>query len=253
MVMRGVGGRAGGRGVFGCSAAGGAPGKGGGWGQSGILAGAGSSGVAVAAGAAVLVPGHRRLTPRLVSLGLIVIVGTDLWLNARQFWLYTKPFARDQVINRVSATPAPYRVFQPPGAGAPYHGSILMSFDIPELFGYHGNELRFYDELWGGKNETRNLGVLPLWDLWGVRYAILPAGGRTIDSIPGLHRVLDSSTTFDGARVNLFEPTSPSPYARIVPAAIKVDSAALIPTLRHPRMDFSRIALLTNDQPSTLQ
>src|SRR5260370_4950328 len=126
-----------------------------------------------------------------------------------------------------------------------------MSFDIPELCGYHGNELRFYDELWGGKNETRNLGVLPLWDLWGVRYAILPAEGRTIDSIPGFHRVLDSVTTFDGARVNLFERTSPAPYARIVPAAIKVDSAALIPTLLHPRMDFSRIVLLTNDQPIT--
>ncbi len=238
-------------GVFGHIAAALAAAKGAGVDQSAILSGAVSSGLALAATAAVLGPGHRRLTPRLVSLGLILIVGTDLWLNARQFWLYTKPFARDQVINRVSATPAPYRVFQPPGAGAPYHGSILMSFDIPELFGYHGNELRFYDELWGGKNETRNLGVLPLWDLWGVRYAILPAGGRTIDSIPGFHRVLDSVTTFDGARVNLFERTSPAPYARIVPAAIKVDSAALIPTLLHPRMDFSRIVLLTNDQPIT--
>jgi hypothetical protein len=238
-------------GVFGRIAAALAAAKGAGVDQSAILWGAVSSGLALAATAAVLGPGHRRLTPRLVSLGLILIVGTDLWLNARQFWMYTKPFAGDQVIDRVSATPAPFRVFQPPGAGAPYHGSILMSFDIPELFGYHGNELRFYDELWGGKNEWRNLGVLPLWDLWGVRYAILPAGGRTIDSIPGFHRVLDSVTTFDGARVNLFERTSPAPYARIVPAAIKVDSAALIPTLLHPRMDFSRIVLLTNDQPIT--
>jgi hypothetical protein len=51
--------------------------------------------------------------------------------------------------------------------------------------------------------------------------------------------------------VNLFERTTPPPYARVVPAAIKVDSAALIPTLLHPRMDFSRIVLLTNDQPIT--
>jgi len=50
-----------------------------------------------------------------------------------------------------------------------------MSFDIPELFGYHGNELRFYDELWGGKNEWRNLGLLSLWDLW--EYATHPARG----------------------------------------------------------------------------
>jgi len=127
----------------------------------------------------------------------------------------------------------------------------MMSFDIPELFGYHGNELRYYDELWGGKNESRNLGVLPLWDLWAVRYAILPAGAQTLDSIPGFRRVLDSVTIFDGARVNLFERLAPAPYARVVPAAIKVDSAAIIPTLLHPRMDFSRIVLLTKDQPIT--
>src|SRR5438874_10005691 len=44
------------------------------------------------------------------------------------------------------------------------HDALPISFDIPDLFGYHGNELRYYDELWGGKNEWRNLGVLPLWD-----------------------------------------------------------------------------------------
>lgn len=126
-----------------------------------------------------------------------------------------------------------------------------MAFDVPDLFGYHGNELRYYDELWGGKNEWRNLGVLPLWDLWAVRYAILPAGAQTPDSIPGFRRVLDSVTIFDGARVNLFERLAPAPYARVVPSAIKVDSAAIIPTLLHPRMDFSRIALFTNDQPIT--
>jgi hypothetical protein len=199
----------------------------------------------------VLGPARVRLTPRLGGLALILIIGTDLWLNARQFWLYTKPIGRDQLIDRVSATPLPYRVFNPPGQGAAYPGSILMAFDIPELFGYHGNELRYYDELWGGKNEWRNLGVLSLWDLWAVRYVILPAGGRTIDSIPGFRRVLDSVPTFDGGRANLFERLAPAPYARVVAGAIKTDSATIIPTLVDPRMDFSRIVLFTNDQPVT--
>jgi len=217
--------------------------------QSAILWGAVSSGLALAAAAAVLGPAQPRLTPRLGALALVLIVGTDLWLNARQFWIYTRPYGRDPVIDRITATPPPYRVLNlPQGA---YPGSALMAFDIADLFGYHGNELRYYDELWGGKNEWRNLGVLPLWDLWAVRYAILPAGAQTFDSIPGFHRVLDSVTIFDGARVNLFERTAPPPYARVVPAAIKVDSAALIPTLLHPRMDFSRIVLLTKDQPIT--
>src|SRR5256712_13353630 len=106
-----------------------------------------------------------------------------------------------------------------------------MAFDCPDLFGYHGKELRYCDELWGGKNEWRNLGVLPLWDLWAVRYAILPAGTQTLDSIPGLRRVLDSVTIFHRTRVNLFERTAPAPYARAVPRAIKTDSAAIIPPL----------------------
>jgi len=218
--------------------------------QSAILWGTVSSGLALAAAAAVLGPARVRLTPRLGALALILIVGTDLWLNARGFWIYTKPYGRDQVIDRIAATPLPYRVFNPPGPGA-YPGSSLMAFDIPDLFGYHGNELRYYDELWGGKNEWRHLGALQLWDLWAVRYAILPAGAQTLDSIPGFRRVLDSVTIFDGARVNLFERTTPVLYARVVPAAIKVDSAAIIPTLLHPRMDVSRIVLLTNDQPIT--
>jgi len=217
--------------------------------QAAILWGTVTSGLALAATAAVLGPGRVRLTPRLGALALILIVGTDLWLNARQFWSYTKPYGRDPVIDRIATTPLPYRVLNAPRDA--YPGSALMAFDVPDLFGYHGNELRYYDELWGGKNEWRNLGVLPLWDLWAVRYAILPAGAQTPDSIPGFRRVLDSVTIFDGARVNLFERLAPAPYARVVPSAIKVDSAAIIPTLLHPRMDFSRIALFTNDQPIT--
>ena len=219
--------------------------------QAAILWGAVTSGLALAATAAVLGPAQVRLTPRLGALVLILIVGTDLWLNARQFWSYTKPYGRDPVIDRVAATPLPYRVFQPPASGAAYPGSILMAFGIPELFGYHGNELRYYDELWDRENSWRNLGVLSLWDLWAVRYAILSAGTQTLDSIPGFRRVLDSVTIFDGSRVNLFERVAPAPYARVVPGAIKTDSATIIPTLVDPRMDYSRIVLFTNDQPVT--
>jgi hypothetical protein len=224
--------------------------------QSAILWGAASSGLALAATG--LVAGligsgggdGGRLTPRTGALALILIVGADLWLNARQFWSYTKPFGPDQVIARMASTPPPYRVMNLPRGGA-YPGSVLMAFDVPEVFGYHGNELRYYDELWGGKNEWKYLGVLSLWDLWAVRYAVLPAGGRVIDSIPGFRRIMDSVPALDGARVNLFERTDPAPYARVVPGAIKTDSAAIVSTLVHPQMDGARLVLFTNDQPVT--
>ena len=219
-------------------------------GEAAILWGAATSGLALAAVAAVLGPGQGRLTPRLGALALILIVGTDLWLNARSFWSYTRPYGRDALIDRVAATTPPFRVLNLPRGGA-YPGSSLMAFDIPELFGYHGNELRYYDDLWDRENGWRNLGVLPLWDLWAVRYAILPAGGRTVDSIPGFRRVMDSVATFDGGRANLFERLTPAPYARVVAGAIKTDSTTVVPTLVDPRMDFSRIVLFTNDQRVT--
>ena len=217
--------------------------------QPAILWGALSSGLALAAAAAVLGPGLGRLTPRLAALALILIVGTDLWLNARQFWSYIKPVGRDQLSDRISTTPLPYRVLNLPGQGGVYPGSTLMGFGIPEVFGYHGNELRYYDELWDRENSWRNLRMLALWDLWAVRYAVLPAGPRTMDSIPGFRRVLDSVTTFDGGRASLFERITPAPYARVVPEAVQADSATVIPTLVDPRMDYSRIVLFTKDQP----
>jgi hypothetical protein len=176
-------------------------------------------------------------------------VGADLWLNARQFWTYTRPLGPDPVIARIAATPPPYRVMNLPRAA--YPASILMAFDVPEVFGYHGNELRYYDELWGGQDEWKYLGVLSLWDLWAVRYAVLPAGGRAIDSIPGFRRIMDSVPALYGARVNLFERITPAPYARVVPGAIKADSAAIVPTLVDPRMDASRLVLFSKDQPVT--
>lgn len=216
--------------------------------QGAILWGALTSALALAASAALLGVGQGRLTPRLTALTLILIVGADLWLNARQFWTYTKPYQRDPLTDRLSATPLPYRVLNLPGQGV-YPGSTLMAFGIPEVFGYHGNELRYYDDLWDRENGWRNLSVLSLWDLWAVRYAVLPAGPRSMDSIPGFRRILDSVTTFDGGRANLFERITPAPYARVVPEAVQADSATVVPTLVDPRMDYSRIVLFTKDQP----
>lgn len=215
---------------------------------SAILWGAASSGLALAAVAAVLGYGADRLTPRLQALALVLIVGTDLWLNARPFWSYMKPYGRDPLIERIVATPPPYRVID---LGPAYRGSVLATFDVPQVLGYHGNELRYYDELLGGQGEWKHLGFLPLWDLLAVRYAIAPADGRSLDSIPGFRRVLDTVPILNGddGRARLFERIAPAPYARVVPGAVKADSAAIIPTLVDPRMDYSRIVLFSTDQP----
>src|SRR5207247_282475 len=54
--------------------------------QSAIMWGAFGSGAALAATAALFGLAQGRLTPRLGALTLALVVGTDLWLNARSFW-----------------------------------------------------------------------------------------------------------------------------------------------------------------------
>jgi hypothetical protein len=178
-----------------------------------------------------------------------------LWLNATNFWLYSPSptsdvFRPDAVTDRIRATPLPYRVLD---LGVyPGDGVTLMAFDIPQVLGHHGNELRYYDELLGGKNQWTNLRFVHLWDLLAVRYAITPAGARNADSIPGYKRVLDSVPTATGGQANLFERTEPQPYARVVPGGFKAtDSGVVVPTLLDPRIDYSRVVLFTPDQAVT--
>lgn len=219
---------------------------------SAIMWGAFGSAVALAAAAAAVIALARdRLSPRLFALTLALVVGCDLWLNARTFWIYAPDprqdwFRPDAVIGRIKQTQPPYRVFDPARVYGP---DALMAFDIPQVLGYHGNELRYYDELLGGKNEWTNLRFLQLWDLLGVRYVIMPTGAREADSLPGYRRVLDSVVTAAGDRVNLLERTEPLPYARVVPGGLKADSDAIIPTLLDPRMDYGRLVLFSKDQP----
>ncbi|HEU5262240.1 MAG TPA: YfhO family protein [Gemmatimonadales bacterium] len=196
-----------------------------------------------------------RLTPRLFALALALVIGGDLWLNATRFWTYSPNptsdiFRPDQLTDRIRATPLPYRVLD---LGVyPSDGVTLMAFDIPQVLGHHGNELRYYDELLGGKNEWNNLRFVHLWDLLAVRYALTPSGARNADSIPGYRRVLDSVPTSAGGRANLFERIDVQPYARVVPGGFKApDSSVVIPTLLDPRIDYSRVVLFTPDQPVT--
>ncbi len=69
---------------------------------------------AVAAGLALLATGgaawafaKRKIEWPVAGLIIIAIVGTDLWINARGFWNYTRPrdelYARDEIIDRLTA------------------------------------------------------------------------------------------------------------------------------------------------------
>ena len=195
---------------------------------------------------------HRgSATLRVFALGLPLLVGADLWRDGRRFWLYSGPpnetlYRDDAIVTRLRGEPKPFRVLDL----NVYPENVLMAHGIQQVLGYQGNELRYYDELLGGRPGTQNGGrylltSTKLWDLLAVRFLLISDTVR----VPGYHKVLGPVETAAGSRGYLYEADTAPPYARVVPAAFKLDSATIIPTLLDPRMDYSRIVLFATDQP----
>jgi len=215
------------------------------------------SGVALAAVALLSIGRLRgRVAPVAFALALPLIVGADLWRAGREFWDFQPParaglYRDDALVTRVTQTPLPYRVLDLSavmGASA-YPLNVLQGHDVPQVLGYFGFELRYYDELLGGKNEWRYLlGSTKLWDLLGVRFVVTP---DTVP-LPGYHHVLGPVETGAGARAHLYEADTPPPYARVVPAAAKVDEEGTPAVLADPRFPgFDRVVLVPQDAPVT--
>jgi hypothetical protein len=131
----------------------------------------------------------------------------------------------------------PFRVLDP----GVYQHSYLMGFDIPQVLGYHGNELHAWDDLLGGKNVWANLNAgPPFWDLLAVRYLVLPAE----QAVPGFTLVEGPVPVTPGGTAVLYQRDSVPPWARVVPGALKVPEAQLVPTVADPRFPKDRVVLL---------
>src|SRR5690606_27762166 len=110
-----------------------------------------------------------------------------------------------------------------------------------------GNEVRFYDEVWGGKNVYANLSNWNLWDLWAVGYVLLPDS----QAMPGFHRVMGPVGTTPGSVVHLFERDTMPAYARVIAAAAKIPEDRIIPTVLDPRFPLA-IATLFPESSSVV-
>ena len=224
------------------------------------LGGALSGLALVAAGAIALLFGRKKIPLAALGLGLALVVGADLWRNATGFWTFTgehkRLYGSDPILEYIHKTGDdsrrvlniprdPYRVLNLNA----YPGSSLMAHDVPELLGHHGNELRYFDDLMGGKNQWRNLGAATLWDLFAIRFVVLPDQPGFTDSIPGFRKVLDGVATAGGGRAVLLERIVTPAYARVVPAAVKVSDEQAIATVLDPRFAVDRAVVLAQDAP----
>jgi hypothetical protein len=187
---------------------------------------------AVGAGAATVALRRGRLPGGAWAAVLIALVGTDLWLNVRPFWMYSNVheelFAGDAIKARLKSLPKPIRVWDVQYGGIPsvYEGAALMADDIAQLYGHHGNEPHAFDVLnarQGSSLSFARAGDPRILDLFAVNHVILQAQAAP-DSLPGFRRTLSDVAASSGATATLFERERPVPYARFVPTAIPAAS-----------------------------
>jgi hypothetical protein len=152
------------------------------------------------------------------------------------------------VTTRLRGTPKPFRILD---VGV-YQGSYLMAHDLQTMLGYHGQEIRFYDELLGGKGQWKYAGNPNLHELMSVRFLLLPEA----QDVPGFHRVLGPTTTTPGAPATLMERDTVPPYVRVVPGAAKLPDDQVPPTVIDPRFPVNAVALYSDTagvSPATLR
>lgn len=209
---------------------------------------------AVAAGLTLLVVGAvtaaraRDMIPLGVApLVVIAAVGTDLWLNARPFWRYSRAheelFADDELKRHLRGIERPFRVWNSPEV---YPGAALMADDVAQLYGHHGNELHAFDVLHGrvGLSLGFERAVHPqLFDLYAINHLIVPSASAP-DSIAGFHRALADVPTSSGATATVFERDDVIPYARLVPAGVLATFEDAVATVLDPRFPIGRVILL---------
>lgn len=187
----------------------------------------------------------RRVPARLAMIALVTTTALELWSIDRRFFNWSprasQLFADDAVTTYLRKAPTPFRVID---AQQSYGQSILMGYDIPQLTGYHGFQLKRFNDLLGAQQ-----GLSPaLLDLYAVRYLIL----QTEQDVPGYKKVVPASPTAFGTTAALYERDSTVSWARVVPAAAKAPDAQIPATVTDERFPVNGAVLLSDSATTSL-
>ncbi|MEO8480032.1 MAG: hypothetical protein ABI542_10425 [Gemmatimonadota bacterium] len=204
-------------------------------------------------GAGVLLATQRqRLRGAAAAGALLALVFTDNWSVLQAFAKWLPPtavtYADDEIIRTMQQTDMPFRLYDPSGVAAQaglYQHSILMAHAVPTVFGYHGMESRFYDEVFGGKGGWVNQLSPSLQALWAVKYVTL---NQPVDSLPGYHLVkgpvgFPNLIGRNAAAGFLWERDTAAEWVRVVPGAVTVPDSLIASTVADPGYPVDRVAL----------
>jgi hypothetical protein len=190
-----------------------------------------------------------------IAAALAVVLVGDLWSIDHLFFEYqdspAKLFRSDPIVDRIKSTQGPFRIFDIGQWGSTrrsvYFPSYLMVHRIQSILGYHGNEVRFYDDLMGGKNEWRNAINLGLWDMLAVRFIVSPDS----QAIPTFHLAMGPTPTAEGGTAYLYEQDSVPQYVRVASAAAKIPDDRIVATATDPRFPYESLILLPDSSSVT--
>lgn len=197
---------------------------------------------------------RKMIGGAVAAAALLLAVWGDNWSILRLFPEWLPPasvtYADDELIATMRANTLPYRSYDPSGsaggAASLYQGSWLMASHVPTLFGYHGNESRYFDELFGVKNEWVNQFAPSLLDLYAVKYIV--ANQEVDQYFTQYKKILGPASfpSFTGRRAAsgyLYEATTNPPWVRIIPGGIKVPESQIISTVVDPRFPVNQVVL----------
>jgi hypothetical protein len=210
---------------------------------------------ALALGVAFLV-GRNVIKPGIAAWALVAIVTLDLVTVMKTYWTFMPPasvsFRSDPTIDylkKVTAT-NPGRVIDAPFGGASeprdpnLHYSGLMAYGVRQAIGYHGNELRRYDDLIGPEEQGRpNIANPNLWALANVRFFLTDVPQLPIE---GSKLVAGPARDARGSMVYLYELPGDNRAAWVAPAMIKAADSVTLTTVLDPRFPVHSVAIFND-------
>lgn len=207
--------------------------------------------VLVLAGAVVIaLATARRWSPRRVGIALTVLVALDLWSVERLYWNFSRRaasvFGTDPAIDYVAHQTEPARLLVVPGGRALAPHDPELEADAPMVhrvrlvLGYHGNEIKRWDNLLDKCGGYRGAFTPTAWRLINARFLL-----TDLDSlpIPGAQRVVGPVTDAAGSTIYLFRLPGDNPVAWVAPVAVKAGDAQALVTVQDPRFDPTRAAI----------
>lgn len=204
--------------------------------------------ICVASWGAVFLWARGKLKAVHVVITLTVLTALDLMrVDARyiQIVRYDDFFPQDQGIEALRARLAPgERVLS---VGGVYPEGFLASYGVPEVFGYHGNQLRWYNDLtrYTARQSARTTTELEQYWVGFLSSAALRALAGKYVLLPGQVELPGFRLLGADERVAVYLNDAAMPGASVVPEVqVEPDSARRISTLWSPTFDPARTVIV---------